>query len=228
MSDPFVVSATASFEPKEAIPEGLHLAICTQIICLGTVTKFNTYKGKEESKQEVFIGFELCNLTHEYNGQQENRRIGQTFKHSLHENAGLTAFLVSWRGVPFTPQQLAGFDLREIMGKPAMLQVVQVTKGDKTYANIDKISKLPKFNPDNGEPIVVPAQSGPTVQLGWMEGTWNLDVFNSLPNYLKDKMKATPEYRALVGAAVPAGAPQQAGQAKAAQPVAVADEDLPF
>jgi hypothetical protein len=63
---------------------------------------------------------------------------------SLHEKANLYKDLVSWRGRAFTPEERAGFDLEKLIGVNCQIQIVHVTKGDKTYANITSIVPLAK------------------------------------------------------------------------------------
>jgi hypothetical protein len=53
-------------------------------------------------------------------------------------------FLTSWRGRPFKPEELAGFDLSAVVGAPCLLNVVHEEKGGKMRENIASISPLPK------------------------------------------------------------------------------------
>ncbi|MHA1379626.1 MAG: hypothetical protein ACTSRG_14730 [Candidatus Helarchaeota archaeon] len=43
---------------------------------------------------------------------------------SLHAKATMRKFLESWRGKKFTKEELEGFDLQKILGKPCQLQII--------------------------------------------------------------------------------------------------------
>ena len=70
--------------------------------------------------------------------------VGRMFTASLGEKANLRKFLESWRGVPFTEEQLRGFNMVKLIGAPALIQVKHRVKGEKTYGDIDSIMQLPK------------------------------------------------------------------------------------
>jgi hypothetical protein len=120
-------------------PAGSHRSACVAVIDLGHQTK--NFSGETSVKHEVLLTWELVDE------QMEDGRpftLSRTFTLSLHEKAGLRKFLDSWRGVPFTEKELKGWDIAQVNGKPCMLTVVHVAKGDRTYANVAGASKLPK------------------------------------------------------------------------------------
>jgi hypothetical protein len=49
--------------------------------------------------------------------------IAKQFTLSLNEKANLRADLASWRGRDFTPEEIRGFDLKNILGHWAMISV---------------------------------------------------------------------------------------------------------
>ncbi len=68
--------------------------------------------------------------------------IAKMYTLSLHEKSTLRHDLESWRGKPFTPQELAGFDLEKLIGAPAYLQIQhRTTENGKTFANVVGIMK---------------------------------------------------------------------------------------
>lgn len=73
---------------------------------------------------------------------------------SLHAKAGLRKFLESWRGRPFTAEELAGFDLKAVVGLTCLVGIVHEAKGDKVYANLSSVMKLPKGMPAPAGEIV--------------------------------------------------------------------------
>ena len=74
--------------------------------------------------------------------------------HTVNEKfskASLRKDLESWRGQPFTKEELKGFDLKNILGASCQLQVVHNVSDGKTYANIAAVMGLPK-GVKGGEP----------------------------------------------------------------------------
>ena len=63
---------------------------------------------------------------------------------SLHEKAGLRKDLESWRGKPFSDTELQGFDVENLLGVAAMLNIVHAVVQGSTFANIASIMRLAK------------------------------------------------------------------------------------
>jgi hypothetical protein len=138
-----------SFEPIEA---GLHLSVCYGVIDLGT--HYNPTWDKRQRK--VLIMWELpdVRIDVEKDGQTVNlpRVLSNQYTLSLHEKSELYKHLISWRGKPFTPQELDGFNLFNIVGAPCQIQVMPVERSGKTYTNITSIVSAPKgYSPTPGK-----------------------------------------------------------------------------
>lgn len=120
------------FEP---VPEGTHLGICYMLVDVG----------EQEShfgvKPQVIIGWELPEQAMD-DGRPMS--ISAIYTNSLSSKANLRADLEGWRGRAFTDEELAGFDLRAIAGKPCLLSVKHNTKGDKVYANVHAVMAMMK------------------------------------------------------------------------------------
>ncbi len=67
--------------------------------------------------------------------------IGSRFTSSLSPKALLRQHLESWRGRPFTEQELMGFDLINLLGVPALISVMHSEDGK--FANISAIMGMP-------------------------------------------------------------------------------------
>ena len=65
--------------------------------------------------------------------------VGRKFSLSLNERAHLRAFIESWRAKNFTEQELAGFEIGTLLGRPCVLQLVERMQGDRTYVNIQNV-----------------------------------------------------------------------------------------
>ena len=117
-------------------PEGLHHAVCVDVIDLGVL---QTNWG---DKHKVRIVWQV---------EEENTDTGRRFdvrKHynlSLHTKATLRKDLESWRGRTFSETELGGFDLEQLIGANGQVQVVQdITDESKVYANVQALVPPPK------------------------------------------------------------------------------------
>jgi hypothetical protein len=157
----------------EPIPAGVYVATCYGLVDLGTHA--NAVFGGEQHK--ILVQWELPEVRAEYerDGAKVNlpRAISKRYTLSLSEKANLRRDLESWRGRKFTAPELAGFDLRALLGAACQLQIVHETsaKENRIYATIAAIMALPKGMPkpkpenphsffsfeEAGEKLVMPA-----------------------------------------------------------------------
>jgi hypothetical protein len=124
-------------------PEGTHIARCVRAVDLGT------QKGSvqfPDAKHKVLLAWELCEELSEFEGKMTPIVVSKRYTLSLHKKAGLRHDLETWRSRPFTAEELAGFDLKKILGAPCMVTIVHAPSqdGSKTYANIKGVSAVPK------------------------------------------------------------------------------------
>jgi hypothetical protein len=68
--------------------------------------------------------------------------ISRTYTQSLFESSALRKDLVSWRGKNFTPDEEAGFDISNLLGKNALIEVAHTANGKAKIGGI--------FKPDGG------------------------------------------------------------------------------
>lgn len=135
------------------IPEGSYVAICNMLVDLGL--QYN--EAYKNSSRKVLIGWEFPEERIEINGEDVPRTITQRYTASLNEKSILRRDLSAWRGRDFTPAELSGFNLRNIVGAPCMIQVIHKEYNGKKYANVASIMTLPKGMAKpvlSGEPIV--------------------------------------------------------------------------
>lgn len=133
----------SNFTPIEP---GVYVAVCDSVIDLGV--QYNERFGK--SSRKVLIGWEIPELTVEVGGEQLPRQISKQYTLSLNDKAALRKDLIAWRGRDFTPEEEAAFDLKNIVGAACQINIIQVERNGKTYANISGIMALPKGMPKPG------------------------------------------------------------------------------
>jgi hypothetical protein len=120
----------------EAIPTGVFPGVCCSLWDLGFQPGF---QGQGQA-HKIVLGWEIAERKTE--GEWAGKRfvVTKTYTASLNEKANLRKDLESWRGLPFTPEELKGFDLEKVVGVPCMLNLVaQTTKAGKTWTGIAAI-----------------------------------------------------------------------------------------
>lgn len=121
----------------ELCPVGLYDAVCVDVVDLGLET--TTWQGKTKSQHKVRIVWLLGKV-------QSTGKPFQAMKKytlSLSDKATLRADLESWRGKPFTEEELNGFDLERLIGAPCRILINHYQgKGDgKTRHGVQSLIK---------------------------------------------------------------------------------------
>lgn len=137
--DEIMVSGSASVADFRPHPIGPHSSVCCDVVDLGIWQ--DQFPGRPpRDVRKIRLVFQ----TDEKRDDGQRMTVGRMFSASLGEKAALRKFLESWRGIPFTPEQLAGFNLVKLIGVPALIQVKHRAKEGKTYSDIDSIMQLPR------------------------------------------------------------------------------------
>lgn len=187
------MSVYASSNPTDYKPidSGTYVARCFSMVHIGTIEQ--EYQGEKKDSNKVRITWELPTETKVFKEGEEPKvlTIGKEFTLSLHEKSNLRKFLESWRGRGFTEEESKKFDITKLLGVPCMLSVIHKTsKQGKLYAEISSISTLPKS-------LTCPAQINPNFEFSLTDKEFDQKKFDSLPDWLKDKIKTSKEYREL-------------------------------
>ena len=109
-----VATEGSDFEP---IPVGLHRAICINVFDIGYQPG---YQGGP-SHHQIVILWEI-----EPRDETTGKRfaVSKFYTLNIGDKSNLGADLVSWRTKAFTKDELEGFDLDNIIGKPCQLNIV--------------------------------------------------------------------------------------------------------
>ena len=180
----------------QQVEPGTYVARCYSMIEIGTIeTEFN---GEKKKAHKVNITWELPTeqaIFHKENGP-EPFVVSKTYTLSMHEKSTLRKDLESWRGKGYTEEEAKRFDITKLLGQSCILSVIhQPGKTDptKNYVAISSISKMMK-----GQEC--PPQINQTRVLSYDDFNWNL--FESLSDYMKDKIKSSEEFKRLQEPAV--------------------------
>lgn len=125
---------TTDFEPA---PEGLHQAVCVDVVDLGEI---ESQWGK---RHYIQIRWQIDEVRDDGKPFLAMRR----FALSLHEKSTLRPFLEAWRGKRFTAEELRGFDLEKLIGANCQLQIIHAAKDGRVFANVQSAVPLMKGVP---------------------------------------------------------------------------------
>lgn len=205
----------------EKCPSGMHLARCYRIIDLGT--QKSEYMGQTKYLRKVMLGWEIHGMHDDGTPikMQDGRpfSIFKNYTMSWSEKANLRLDLQSWRGRPFTQEEMRKFDLKNVLGAFCMVNVIERPSkdGGRMYTNVDGITPVPAMIKQNGVPAAVNKNELFSISEPDME------MFNGFSDNLKAKISASPEWEKLSKpkAAAPAAAAPAA-------PSFSEDDDIPF
>jgi len=214
------ISATESKGGDRQLPEaGATTGVCFSIVDLGT--QKTNWDGEEKWTPKVRLSFELPEQTIEGEVTENGKTtkvtrpmvVSMEVTRSLGERATLRKHLETWRGQAFTSKELAAFNLKNLLGKAAMLTLVNKTsQAGREYCSIQGLAKLPKS-------VKAPTTTeNKQVFYEIEEGTGG--AFSELPEWLQGKILESKE---LSGAA---SAPQ--GKATHADNKDVDGNTMPF
>jgi len=167
----------------ERPPEGNHVAVCCALIDLGT--QHSEKYGNDQRK--VMVEWELASETKE---DGSPFYIDKIYTFSMNEKARLRQDLESWRGVRFSKDDFGKFELSALIGKGCMLNIVHDENGDKVYANIASIARLPK---GMSPPSLV---KSPRI-FSLEPNEYDADGMVGLRDAIVEKIKSSPEWKKL-------------------------------
>lgn len=182
------INATDNGVQRELIPAGNYIARCYQMVHIGTIEE--TIKGIPKMLNKVRIGWELpteLKVFKQENGQQP-LVISAEYNLSMNEKANLRKMLASWRGKDFSQDEAKCFDVTKLIGVACMLNIIhKPAKSDATkiYEEIGSVSPMPKG-------VKCPDQINKSLILEYDKFNW--DTYNSLPDFIKSKMKLSSEF----------------------------------
>jgi len=123
-------------------PEGVHNAICVDVVDLGMVsTNFGP-------KHQIRIVWELEALMPPDKRNPEVRRpflASKWYTATITQKANLRKDLQAWRGKPFTDDELEKFDVEKVIGAQCRLVIQEYTKQDGSTGT--KIISVMKADP---------------------------------------------------------------------------------
>jgi hypothetical protein len=209
-------SSESSFKP---VPAGMHLARCYRIIDLGTQT--TEWQGKEKKNYKIMVLWEVHGEDDQgvalVTDRGEPMSISKNYTMSLGEMSTLRADLKAWRGRDFTPEELRGFQLKNVLGAWCMLTVAR-TEGQngKEYSNVVSVNPVPAPIKKAGMP------SGFNDLAVFDLDNPDMALFDTFSEKLKAKIQSSPEWKARGSAS------EQYQKQQNASSLSEMDDDIPF
>ena len=202
-------------------PAGNHLAICYAVIDLGTQhNDAFSWEGKpiaESDKPQILIMWEIPAELVEIEGEMKPAGISKFYNAFFSDRASLRIHLEAWRGKPFTQEELEGFNIANLIGKPCMLNVIH---NDKGKAKIAGVAALPRG-------MVTPKQVNESIMFDL--SNYDQAIFDSISDGIKTIIQKSPEWQALNQ---PAQGFRQdvvsTSQGVNTEPPGFEDDDIPF
>lgn len=166
-------------------PAGNHTAVCFEVIDLGTQEV--EWQGQKKQQRKVMIGWELPD---ERMDDDRPFIISNRYTFSVYERAKFRQHLESWRGKKFEESDFGpdGFDVKNLIGKGCLLNVIHTESNGKTYANISSIATMPKS-------MKTPDLENEPVYFSFEE--YDENVLKSLPEWIQETISKSPEFQSV-------------------------------
>ena len=180
---------------SDPVPAGTHHAVCYGIIAVGTQPS-----EKFTPRQKIVVCFEIPSERITIKDQDLPRGISKRYTLSLNEKSSLRKDLQSWRGTPFTQEELNGCDVSKVIGSNCLISVLHSDRAGAVYADISGISALPRqmasVRPEN-----TPLYFNLLESIDLAKKTGNTDVNwpSELPAWVQKICSQADEYLAFRG-----------------------------
>lgn len=202
MANPtFIAATTGSSAPRKLMEAGSYAARCYSMVELGTIEE--DYQGEKKIQRKIRLAWEFPTETHVFNSDKgkEPMVLGKEYTFSMHEKASLRKDLGAWRGRTFTDEDAAAFDIGRLLGVECLINVSQhVTLAGKTVNKIMGLGRMPKG-------MTCPPQVNPAQAFSLAE--FDHTLFAALPGFVRDRIKTSREYVALVNPPAADDSPQE-------------------
>lgn len=163
--------------PRELVPEGAHNAALVNIIDLGTQDA-----GEYGPKHKIQFAYEAVD---EKTSDGKAMVAYRQYTFSSSPKGNLMKDLRGAFGIKDND-----VELDDLLGKPCLITIEHKETDNGTFANITNIGMLPK-----GTKVRKPTE--PLKSL-YLDESFDQEVYDSLPDFLKQKIAGSPEYAAVM------------------------------
>jgi len=162
---------------------GTHTGICYMIADIGT--QKTSYEGDEKEVHQVIIGWEL---PEELTDDNRPLTIIKTYTLSFNEKATLAKDYKAWT----KEQNPKKFNLGQLLGKGCNLNIGVTSGGNAKVTGVSALKANEKVPELQAKPVMFDLRKPDMVAI------------MDLPNFIIDKINASPEYKAYMNGDTPA------------------------
>lgn len=171
------------------IEPGTYPAVCCGVIDIGE----HYSELYQKTSRKVLLVWELPYETVHTDDGDKPRTISETYSASLGDKASLRKMLESWRGKPFTADELKGFNIANLLGVSCNINIINTeTKEGKTFAKVQAVTRPLK----GSAPIV----GGLDKVLFDLDAPDALTGIESLPEWIQKRIKESVTYTNMTAA----------------------------
>jgi hypothetical protein len=189
-----------TFKPLNA---GTEIGICVGVYDMGTTLVSDMYQNRAGDKRQhkITIQWELPGQVITYEDKETEKEVERPatimawYTLSLDKKSNLRRDLEAWRGRTFTPEELQGFDLKNLLGKACMIGIINETKGDDVKSKVSTVTKLL-----NG--VDAPEQVKESVYFSFGDDNWDITLMSE---GMQNIAKKSDEYKLSQGEALESG-----------------------
>lgn len=176
-------------QEREIVPAGNTVARLYSLIHIGKIEE--EYMGEPKINDKVMLRFELPEEMRDFNGEQKPLAISREFTLSFGEKSNLRKLVQGMLGQVLEDVE-EDYGLIPLLGKTCLLNVIHKTsRKNSEYAFIESAAPLPKS-------MKAPEQINPSFVFDFEEN-WNEEALEKMPDFLKDKIKSSQQYKAKKG-----------------------------
>jgi hypothetical protein len=154
--------------------------------------------GQPKTNYNVRISFEFPTKKFVFNEEKGAQPfvLSREMSLSLGEKANLRKIVEAVEGHKLTEAEAVNYDVLTLVGKPLLVTVSHTEPNESgiQYANATTFSALI-------EGLTVAPLTNPIRVLTYAE--WSDETFNSLPDFLKEKIASTPEFKNRIKSVMP-------------------------
>lgn len=176
-------------------PTGTHIARCIRLLHIGTIEE--EYMGDMKEQNKLNVTFELVDELHSFKDGEEKKPfvLSQDYTLSLGLKSNLRKIVEGMIGRALEQGEESTFDVESLLNKECLITIKHKTsKAGNERAEIASTSPLMKGQKAK-EAFNKPKLLSYT--------SWDETYFESLPEFMQEKIAGSKEYKALKGIATP-------------------------
>ena len=191
MNDEIKITAPRPQTTKTLVSEGTHPARVIGFIQMGTAE--DTYMGEVKKFTKIRLSWEFPEETKVFKEGEDAKPLvhSQEYTFSMGKKSNLRPIVEGIIGTSLQDEEAFNFNFASLLNLPCLVSIKHgKTKSGALYAKVGSTSK-----PMKGQ--VIKSAFNPIIMFTFQN--WNEEYFQSLPEFIKEKIKRSDEYKAMKG-----------------------------